>query len=52
LFPEFLELPPDSEARLVVRRHRADTGYIEVGDPGILRDVDDRAAYRKLVQPD
>ncbi len=49
LIPEFLALPPDGEARTVVRAHRAETRYVEVPDAGILDDVDDPAAYEALV---
>ena len=46
---ELLALPPDSTARDVVHRHRAETEYIDVDDPGILDDVDDPESYRKLL---
>ncbi len=50
LLPEFLALPPDGQARDVIRRHAGRTHYVEVGDPGILRDVDDPREYRRLLR--
>lgn len=49
LIPEFLALPEDGAARDVVRRHAAETGFIDVDDPGILADIDDPEAYRRLI---
>ena len=49
LIPEFLALPEDGAARDVVRRHAAQTRFLDVDDPGILADIDDAAAYRALV---
>jgi molybdenum cofactor cytidylyltransferase len=50
LIPEFLALTPESQARLVIHAHLQDTSYIDVDDPGILRDVDDPEAYRDLLR--
>jgi len=50
LIPEFLALPPDSQARDVTHRHASDTRYIDVADAGILDDIDDPEAYRRLLQ--
>ena len=47
---EFLELTPDRTARDVIHRHVGHTLYVDVNDPGILRDVDDPAAYQALLQ--
>ncbi len=47
---QFLALPVDSSAREVVHRYRDLSKYVEVADPGILRDVDDRMAYHDLLQ--
>jgi molybdenum cofactor cytidylyltransferase len=47
---EFLTLAADRTARDVIHRHVGHTLYIDVDDPGILRDVDDPAAYRALLQ--
>ncbi|SPF52479.1 conserved hypothetical protein [Candidatus Sulfopaludibacter sp. SbA4] len=49
LIPEFLALPKDGAARDVVRRHAAETEFIDVNDPGILADIDDPEAYRSLI---
>lgn len=50
LIPEFLALPQDSQARVVIHRHAAETCYLDVDDPGVLADVDDPEAYRNLIQ--
>lgn len=47
---ELLALPADGQARDVVHRHVPRTQYIDVDDPGILADIDDREAYRKLLE--
>jgi molybdenum cofactor cytidylyltransferase len=49
LIPEFLALPPDGAARDVIRRHGAEVFYVEVDDPGILRDIDTPEDYRRIV---
>lgn len=46
---EFLALPADGQARAVVHRHRHNTVYVDVEDPGIVLDVDDPAAYARLL---
>lgn len=48
LVPEFLALPETGAARDVIRRHAAHTALLDTGDPGILADIDDADAYRKL----
>jgi molybdenum cofactor cytidylyltransferase len=48
LIPEFLALPEDGAARDVVRSHALQTEFLDVDDPGILADIDDPEAYRKL----
>ena len=50
LVEELLALPVEAQAREVIHRHLAQAFYVEVDDPGILRDVDDPAAYRDLIQ--
>ncbi len=45
---EFLNLPEGTQARQVIHRHEAEACYVDVDDPGILRDVDDPEAYRAL----
>jgi molybdenum cofactor cytidylyltransferase len=47
---EFLALPSDGQARDVVHAHVAHTRYVDVDDPGILRDVDDPDSYRQMVK--
>ena len=50
LITEFLELDDTGAARDVVRAHAADTAFIDVDDPGILADIDDPEAYRRLLE--
>ncbi len=45
---ELSGLPLTAQARDVIHGHVSDTLYIDVDDPGILIDVDDREAYRRL----
>ncbi len=45
---ELSALPLTAQARDVIHGHLADTLYIDVNDPGILTDIDDREAYRRL----
>jgi molybdenum cofactor cytidylyltransferase len=45
---KLLALPPTASAREVVHAHRAQTSYIDIEDAGILADIDDPAAYRRL----
>lgn len=47
---ELLALPADGKASDVVHRHVPRTQYIDVDDPGILTDIDDRAGYLKLLE--
>jgi len=49
LVPEFLALPAGSSARDMVTRHTDEIAYVDVDDPGTLADVDDPAAYAKLL---
>jgi molybdenum cofactor cytidylyltransferase len=46
---EFLSLPRDAAARDVVHRYVPSTRYVDVNDPGILRDIDEPADYSALV---
>jgi molybdenum cofactor cytidylyltransferase len=50
VLPEFLGLPPDSDARAIIHRHRDHTRYIDVEDPGILKDVDRPEEYAELLK--
>jgi CTP:molybdopterin cytidylyltransferase MocA len=47
---ELLALPPTAEAREVVHAHVDRTEYVDVDDAGIFTDVDDPAAYRRLME--
>lgn len=49
LIPEFLKLPPTASARDVVDNHPGQTRYVDVDDPGVLADIDDPAAYARLL---
>jgi molybdenum cofactor cytidylyltransferase len=49
LIPEFLKLPPTASARDVVDGHAGEIRYVDVDDPGILADIDDPAAYARLI---
>jgi CTP:molybdopterin cytidylyltransferase MocA len=46
---EFLALAAGAQAREVVHAHRDRTVYIDTDDPGIRHDVDDPAAYQRLL---
>jgi molybdenum cofactor cytidylyltransferase len=48
LFEELLRLSPDEGADTVIRKYRDATQFVEVDDQGILLDVDDSEAYRRL----
>ena len=48
LFDELLGLSPEAGANSVIRKYREATQFVEVGDAGILLDVDDPATYRSL----
>jgi molybdenum cofactor cytidylyltransferase len=48
LLPEFLAMPATGQAREIVHRHAAQTQYLEVEDAGIVADIDDADAYRRL----
>lgn len=52
LAAEFLALDSGSSARVVLERHAAAIRYVDVDDPGILDDVDDPEAYRRLKSHD
>ncbi len=46
---ELAALREDAQARDVVHAHRGETVYVDVNDPGVVRDVDDPEAYQRLV---
>jgi len=48
LIPEFLAIPVGGAANEVVRRHAAETQFLDLSDPGIVADIDDPEAYRNL----
>ena len=48
LFDELLGSNPEAGANTVIRKYRNATQFVEVGDAGILLDVDDPETYRNL----
>ncbi len=50
LAPEFLERPASDETRAVIQKHPDEIAYVDVDDPGVLADIDDREAYTRLGQ--
>ncbi len=46
---EILALPPDAKPTDVLYRHLAATQFLHTEDPGVVDDVDDRAAYHELL---
>ncbi len=48
LAAEIAALPPGAQARHAVHRHG--TVYLDVDDPGVVRDIDDAAAYRAFIE--
>jgi molybdenum cofactor cytidylyltransferase len=48
---ELLRLAPGAQARDVIYRHAARTCYVDVDDPGVLRDIDDPETYHALLVP-
>ncbi len=49
LIPEFLALTEDAAARDVVHSHFPEAEFLDLDDPGIVADIDDRAAYQELL---
>jgi CTP:molybdopterin cytidylyltransferase MocA len=49
LVPDLLAVPPDGAARDVIRAHYPEAAFLDLDDPGIRADIDDRAAYRALL---
>jgi molybdenum cofactor cytidylyltransferase len=45
---ELIALPATAQARVVIHNHIPETAYVDIDDPGILADIDDREAYRRL----
>jgi molybdenum cofactor cytidylyltransferase len=50
LLAEFLALPLTAQAKDIVHAHVPRTEYVDVDDPGILADIDDRAAYQQFLE--
>jgi molybdenum cofactor cytidylyltransferase len=46
---ELLAMPATGQARDIIRRYRAQTLYVAVEDPGVLRDIDTRTEYQDLL---
>ena len=47
---ELLALPVTGAARDIIHGHVSETEYVDVDDAGILTDVDDPEAYRRLLE--
>ena len=45
---EIVDLSPDASAKDVIRAYRAETRFVDVDDPGILRDIDLPSDYAEL----
>lgn len=45
---EILALPAEASARDVLHRHRDKTVFVQVSDPAVLLDIDDRQAFQEL----
>ena len=48
ILDEILQLPADASPKNVVRRHQEQTHYVEVEDPGVLKDIDHPSDYDAL----
>jgi molybdenum cofactor cytidylyltransferase len=48
LFDELINLGPEKGANSIIRKYLGETRLVEVADPGILLDIDDPDAYRRL----
>ena len=48
LLNEILALPPAASAKQVVHAHEDEALYLDVADPGVLRDIDTPADYQAL----
>ena len=48
LIPELLAIPEGGAANAIIRRHAAETEFLDVDDPGVLYDIDTPDAYRRL----
>lgn len=47
---ELLALPPDSDARAVLRRYHDRAAFLDVADAGVTLDIDDPEAYQRLIE--
>lgn len=47
---ELLALAPDSDARTVLHAYHSRAAFLDVDDPGVVTDVDDPAAYQRLLE--
>jgi molybdenum cofactor cytidylyltransferase len=48
LIPELLAIHEGCAANAIIRRHAAETDFLDVDDPGILSDIDTPDAYQRL----
>ena len=49
VIPELLAVSEPLTAKDVVHAHRAETLFLDVDDPGVVADIDDREAYQRLI---
>jgi molybdenum cofactor cytidylyltransferase len=50
LFQKLVTLRPQERANAAIRKHRGQTEFVEVTDPGVLVDVDNMETYRQLTE--
>jgi molybdenum cofactor cytidylyltransferase len=50
IISELEALPAAAQARDVLHRHRAETLYLPVDDPGVVLDIDDRETYARAIE--
>ena len=49
IIAELLELPPESQARDVIRGHYHEAEFLDVKDPGVVRDIDTPEDYQRWI---
>jgi hypothetical protein len=50
LVDELLAVPPGGAARDVIRARYPEATFLDVDDPGVVADIDDRSAYEALLE--
>ena len=49
LIPQLQDIPPGGAARDIIRAHYPEASFVDVDHPGVVADIDDRAAYEALL---